>query len=285
MCWVGLAPHCQHPSEGQQPSRGLIEVDDHRSVVGRHLALAGLAVDVGVGDLQARAGQHVVDPHAQVLGEHPGPVVPVGEGPVVLAGPGHHVDQTPVDQGLEGCPLGRRDVGGADVGRDVEHVVVGAGHVEVAHDHQWSGRVMIVERAPQRRVPLQLVGELRIVHGPAVGHVHTDHAQRAAVRADIARLAQTRQPAGHRNQTDPGQQRHPVPPAVAHRQHLIAQPLDLRRGEGLVRDLGLLQRHHVRRSGLQPVDQPRQPADDRVDVPGGDAHGAKPPITRRPVTR
>ena len=63
----------------------LVEVDDHRRVVARALALAGLAVDPrgldALGDVVA--GEHEVDPHAAVLVEHPGAVVPVGEDALV----------------------------------------------------------------------------------------------------------------------------------------------------------------------------------------------------------
>ena len=65
----------------------LVEVDDHRRVVARPLALAGLAVDPGgldaLGD--GVAGQHEVDPHPEVLVEHAGAVVPVGEDALVRA--------------------------------------------------------------------------------------------------------------------------------------------------------------------------------------------------------
>ena len=82
----------------------LVEVDDDRRVVARALALAGLAVDPGgldaLGDRVA--GQHEVDPHPEVLVEHAGAVVPVGED--ALAGPA--VAHDVVEAG--GLQLGQR---------------------------------------------------------------------------------------------------------------------------------------------------------------------------------
>src|SRR3954467_8023990 len=70
-----------------------IEVDDHRSVVGRPLALAGLAVDVGVAHPVRERRRRVdeVYAHAHVLVEHAGPVVPIRVRGVVLHRPRHHV--------------------------------------------------------------------------------------------------------------------------------------------------------------------------------------------------
>src|ERR1700704_4580458 len=67
------------------PVRGLVEVDDHWGVVAWTLALAHLAVYPGGADAGGGrgAGQDQVDPHSEVSVEHPGPVVPVGEDPLV----------------------------------------------------------------------------------------------------------------------------------------------------------------------------------------------------------
>src|SRR5574337_262258 len=57
----------------------LVEVDDKGGVIGRdRRALAGLAVDLGPHDPggHGSADQEMVDAHAVVLVEHPGPVVP-----------------------------------------------------------------------------------------------------------------------------------------------------------------------------------------------------------------
>ena len=75
--------------------RRLVEVDDHRRVVARPAALARLAVDPrrpdALGHRPAREDQ--VDPHAEVLVEHAGAVVPVGEDALVRPAVAHDVVQ------------------------------------------------------------------------------------------------------------------------------------------------------------------------------------------------
>ena len=101
------------------------------------------------------AGQHQVDPHAEVLVEHPGPVVPVGEHPLGRPAIAHDVVQAERLQVGQRLALGRRDVGLADVGGRVEHVGVGRRDVHVtAHD-----RVLRTgaEHLSQRGQPGELV--------------------------------------------------------------------------------------------------------------------------------
>src|SRR5204862_248907 len=85
--------------------RRLVEVDDHRRVVARTFALARVAVHPGgldaVGDVVA--GQDEVDPHAAVLVEHPGAVVPVGEDPLVWPPLAHDVAQAAETARASGC--------------------------------------------------------------------------------------------------------------------------------------------------------------------------------------
>src|SRR3954469_1239236 len=73
-----------------------IQIDDHRRVVARSLALAGVPVDVrildGLGGWVARVDE--VDAHAHVLVEHAGTVVPVGVRRVVLHRARDDVGQT-----------------------------------------------------------------------------------------------------------------------------------------------------------------------------------------------
>ena len=91
------------------PVRRLVEVDDHRRVVARPAALARLAVDPrrlhALGDRLARRAQ--VDPHPEVLVEHPGAVVPVGEHALVRPAVAHDVAQAERLQLRQRRALGR----------------------------------------------------------------------------------------------------------------------------------------------------------------------------------
>ena len=77
------------------PVRRLVQVDDHRRVVARPASLAGLPVHPCRPDTAGDrlAGQHQIDPHPEVLMEHPRPVVPVGEHPLVRPAIAHDVTQ------------------------------------------------------------------------------------------------------------------------------------------------------------------------------------------------
>ena len=130
---------------------------------------------------------------------------------------------------------------------------------------------------PQRCQPLQLVGVVVVAGLTAVGHVDRPQPHRPAGRPDRTGLDRREpglvtQPTGDVGETDPGQQRHAVPSAVAVAGDPVSQGLDLGGRERVVGDLGLLQADRVRPGGLQPVQQPGQPGGDRVDVPGGDPH-------------
>src|SRR6202035_3358171 len=85
-----------HP--GPSTVDGYVDVDDHRRVVGGLFALAGVAVDEGVGDpIGERVGQHhEVDPQAHVLVEVPGAIVPPGEQLVLVVTEAEAVDESPL---------------------------------------------------------------------------------------------------------------------------------------------------------------------------------------------
>ena len=82
--------------------RRLVEVDDDRRVIARPLALARLPVDPRRLDAlgHRRARQHEVDPHPEVLVEHPRAVVPVGEHALVRPAVAHDVVQAGARQRL-----------------------------------------------------------------------------------------------------------------------------------------------------------------------------------------
>ena len=76
-------------------------------------------------------------------------------------------------------------------------------------------------------------------------------------------------------QTQPGQDRHPVPLAVPMVRETVAetgQGLTEQRREGLIRELRLLQTDHIGLPVFEPWQQARDARLDRVDVPGSDSH-------------
>ena len=92
----------------------VLQLDDQRGVVGRLLALAGVAVDErpahALGE-RSRA-EHQVDAHADALVEVAGPVVPPGEEPVRVGVAGaEHVGEAPVEQALQRVPAPARSRG------------------------------------------------------------------------------------------------------------------------------------------------------------------------------
>jgi len=270
------------------------------------VALARLPVHVRSGHPVGHrlAGVDQVDAHAHVLGEGPGPVVPVGERMRALHRRGHDVVQPERAQAGQGLPFGRGDMGRAGEHRRVPHVGVGRRHVEVTGRDQLRLLAQLgLERGPQRRVPGQLVGVVRRLRGAPVGRVQRPDPDPAAAGPDRAglRLAQARLVeqgrlgrllplvtglAGKAQadvlQADGGQQGHPVPPALAVRGDLVAQRLDLGRGEQGRGGLDLLQADDVRLGLRQPLEQPGQPGLDRVHVPRRQPHpDSLPPPARR----
>src|SRR5580693_2910349 len=104
----------------------VVQVDDDRGVVAWPGALACFPVDprgaYPAGD--GVAGEDEVDAHAQVLVEHPGPVVPVGEDALVWPPVPDDVVQAGRLQAGQRGPLWRGNVGLPDVGGGVEHIGV-----------------------------------------------------------------------------------------------------------------------------------------------------------------
>ena len=89
----------------------------------------------------------------------------------------------------------------------------------------------------------------------------------------VARVA--RQVLAHVLERPPGQDRDAVAPArLAARRDIVAAVLERLGGKLLGRDLGLLEQRDVGARLIQPVERDRQAGPDRVDVPGGDLHGA-----------
>ena len=116
--------------------RCLVQIDDHRRVIARPLALPGLAVNPGGPDAvcDRRGGEHEVDPHPAILVEHPSPVVPVGEHALVRPAVAHDVVKPELPKRRQRRPLGRRDMRLAGVGVGIEDVLIGRRDVHVAAD-------------------------------------------------------------------------------------------------------------------------------------------------------
>ena len=262
------------------PVGRLVQVDDHRRVVARAAALAGLPVHPrrldSAGDRLAR--QHQVDPHPEVLMEHPRPVVPVGEHALVRPAVAHDVAQAERLQLRQRLTLGRCHVGLADVGVGIEHVVVGRRDVHVAaHDRRLGAGG---DHLPQRRQPGELVLVVLGVRLAPVRHVNRDHPDPVARGRHRARLRmrEARRAGDSRHdvvQPHAREDRDAVPGRLAVRRDLVAALGELvaeQLGERVVGELGLLQADHVRPPLVQPGQQPRHALLDRVDVPGRDSH-------------
>ena len=197
------------------------------------------------------AGQHQVDPHPEVLVEHPGPVVPVGED--ALAGPAVADDVVQAErlQLGQSRSLGRRDVRLPDVGVGIEDVVVGGRDVHVAaHDRRLGA---CGDRVAQRRQPGELVLVVLGARDAPVGHVDRDDPDPAAGGRDRARLGvrearDAREPRDHVVQPDARQDRDPVPGRLTVDGDLVAARGELgveQIAKGVVGELGLLEADHV----------------------------------------
>ena len=110
----------------------------------------------------------------------------------------------------------------------------------------------------------------------AVRHVHRKDPDAAARRRDGARLAGAGSPARrprrpHVVEAGARQDRDAVPCPRRERDRVAAirERVAEQLGEGVVRELRLLQADDVRLAFVQPRQQPREPLLDRVDVPGG----------------
>src|SRR5690349_16008969 len=139
---------------------GLVEVDHQRRVVRwDRLAFPALAIDLRPhGALRQRSGyQQVVDPHAEVLVEGAGPVIPPGVAAGLIVMETIAVHQTPATQAGERLALPRRHVGPAVADSRIPYVSVVGSEVEIAADNErlgWIGG--LVEPASETVVPLQL---------------------------------------------------------------------------------------------------------------------------------
>ncbi len=187
------------------------------------------------------------------------------------------VDHPPVEQRLQGAPHLDRGVG---LGPDARgHVVVAGGDVEVAgDDHGRRGIRRCRQEVPKVGQPPQLVAVLVVLGAAAVGDVHAGDPHAAAGGGDDTRLGWIGRvgpwhPEDHVVETDPRHDGDAVPAALAVVGSLVAQRGQGEVGEGGIGQLGLLEAEHVGLGVCQPLLDAWLPDVQRVDVPGGDAHG------------
>ncbi len=250
-------------------------------VVARAGALARLTVDPrglhAAGHRPAREDQ--VDPHAEVLMEHAGAVVPVAEDALVRPAVADDVVQAEALELRERLALRRRDVRLPDVRLGIEDVVVGGRDVHVAgHDHVLRpGSDHLLECGE----PFELVRVVLRARLAPIRHVHRDDPNAATGRGDRTRLLM-RKPGSTLDalddvlEPDLGQDRDPVPSGLAISSDLIAPISELipeYLSQRVIRQLGLLKTNNIRPPLIEPRQKPRHALLERVDIPGGDAHG------------
>ena len=211
------------------------------------------------------ADQREVDAHAAALLEAEHPHLPEGVGRPPVGGVGRGTRQQ-VDQGGlvgaggapeigDGRPLLGRDVGVAVERRDVPDVLVGRRHVEIA---EQSVRSVQAELGPfggallgQGPQEAQLVPEVLAAHRAAVRHVDRPEPDTGAGCPDGTGLGGPLeagfrgQPTGDLAEPYPGEDGHPVPPAGAVMDRLVACVGQRRARPGLVGRLGLLGKQHI----------------------------------------
>ena len=162
------------PCRSRRPS--VVEVDEERRMVGRHgecpCGPRGRCRPHAPASATGARHQQVVDPHAVVLVEVAGPVVPPRVAARLRPQRAVDVDQAPVQQVAERRALRLRHVGRAVDGRLIPDVDLGRRDVEVAADHErLRRRRVLVEPAPQALVPGELARVERRTDDPAVGRV------------------------------------------------------------------------------------------------------------------
>ena len=154
---------------------------------------------------------------------------------------------------------------------------------------QRVGRVLL-----QGAQPVELVEEVRVAEGAAVGHVETPDADAADRRADRARLLRrihtrvilletrhSRKGICHIGERLTTRDRDAVPLREPVRLDVEAGILELFVGELLGLALDLLHGQDVDRFAHREVDDPVDAGTDGVDVPRGKPHADKPTASRR----
>ncbi|KAF1858411.1 hypothetical protein Lal_00014922 [Lupinus albus] len=212
---------------------------------------------------------------AAVAAERHLAVVPPAVLLVRLLEQAERVDETQAAQcaQLLAFEVGAVDLAGPQFG--VVDVAVFRCDVVVAQDRELLVDLhLFADPRAQRVQPAHLVGVLVGTHGLAVRHVRADKAHAADGGGDQALLLVLVMGIVAHDVRDgqARQDRHPVVRLLAAEHDFIAGRVDVRHGELVVRELGLLDAEHVDGVGGEPLQQVRQADLQRVHVPGCDLH-------------
>ena len=229
---------------------------------------------------QFRRSQDEVDPHPLFLGKPQLGVVPVGVHPGSGCERAHHIGERRLYR-RERRAFRFGDVGAAAEHLHVPHILVGRGDVPVTDQCDPCRRVApqpLIGVISQCRKPIQLVTEVRVFNGAAIGNIEAPQPNTAAGRTQRPGLGFTPEHRliveTDRNVVDahPGGDGHPVPLVVSAVRHFVTGAQERHQWELFVGALGLLHGEHVDIGACHPVDHPLRAGPDRVDVPGGDSH-------------
>src|SRR5688572_7299627 len=251
-----------------------------RGVVGRPLPGPRRAVDrAGRAALgERRRGEHQVDAKAMVAAECVHAVVPPAPRVLRLVEAAEQVGEAERGDPRERFAFRDADVDGSFPRRRVVDVAVLGRDVEVPDDQQVfvSGELRR-EAGAQALEPGELVRVLLRADRLAVRHVDVHQPDRADGGRDHAplRVGIRRHAAGDVEGDPARDDRDAVVGLLAVERRLQPERPELRAREVLVGELEFLQRDRVYRVVREPASEVLHPDPQRVDVPGGDAHGGQ----------
>ena len=122
---------------------------------------------------------------------------------------------------------------------------------------------------------------MRVVEGASVGDVTRIKPQTRASRGDQPRFGVIDETAFDVLEPSARHDGYAVPPALSVVRGLIPQCRKGVKGELFVVLLGLLDQHHIGLVPADPLFDARPPRRQRIDVPGGDLHGASARMNNR----
>lgn len=185
--------------------------------------------------------------------------------------------QAEIEQGAEGAAAvgpAQGIVGKAD---EIENIdILRADIVVAGHQEGLPGSQQFDGTAVQPLHPAQLVIVFLARARIAVRQVKSGDGDAGDIGFDIAGLfvaVVAGQADAHRIGLLQAQQRDAVVALLAMDMHVIAQRLEFQQREVAVLAFDFLQHQHIGPGLAHPVDGIGQPGLDRIDVPGGDAHG------------
>lgn len=216
-------------------------------MVGRLLALPGIPINKGVGHSRGDAvtDQDEVYAHALVFVEATAPVIPPCIQPVLGLEQAECVDVSAPCKITKCVPLSLADMCGAREVRNIPHVPVLWGDVEVTtYSHRLLAGGFRSEVRRKRLHPTKLGLVVLAIEASAVGHVNRRHFHTAANPTYEPPLGKFRRSFGelalHPFDTDPGHDRHAVPLAKAIVDALVPKIREHLGGESRVGEFRLL---------------------------------------------